>query len=194
MEEDGNKVEPMRRMVWGSMWSADTRSEGPGLDNRDGEVSVKGSKMSVKGSKVSVKAARRLLGRDSNLVTGWYEEGKTGERRRRRNRCRCQKDWGWQWVVGGGHGGEGRQADKSILSAGAPADPFRSEPYMPSTAISTRHVTAEYGIQPYHVRPFVMHFLGPTVRHGTRTNTAVCLYCTVTVDSPSPSRKVPERH
>jgi hypothetical protein len=77
-----------------------------------------------------------------------------------------------------------------MLSAGAPnvewADLLRSEPYMPSTAVSTRRAMAEYGMRPYHIRPFDMPIFGPTVRHGTRTNTAVHPYCTVTVDSPSP--------
>jgi hypothetical protein len=51
--------------------------QGPkGLDYGNGEVSVR--------------AARRLMGRDGDLVTGWYEEGETRERRRRKKRC--QKD------------------------------------------------------------------------------------------------------
>jgi hypothetical protein len=79
-----------------------------------------------------------------------------------------------------------RRAVDDML-AGAPNAEDLTEPYMPSTAVSTRHAMAEYGNRPYHVRPFDLQNFGPTVRYGTRTITAVQPSCTVTVRNPTPN-------
>ena len=52
-------------------------------------------------------------------------------------------------------------------------------PYMPLTAVSTRHPTAGYGI-----RPFDLHLSPQRYGIGTHTITAVQPSCAVTVHSP----------
>ncbi|KAI0282917.1 hypothetical protein BC826DRAFT_973999 [Russula brevipes] len=96
----------------GQYMSANASSEGPGLDNSNGEVEK--------------------------------TEGKTKEK---------EKEKVSKGLVV-------HQALNAEL-----ADPRKSEPYMPSTAVSTRYATARYGIQPYQVQPLICTFLGQ--RYGT---------------------------